>query len=92
MLKFQDGVSLSDLDVGMFKCVDICNTVYNDQGVDCTVTASGKQYINLRSWHINDKEAIAINLSRSLGKDFDVMVEKNHIHIENNTIIKRRKK
>lgn len=82
MLKFKDGVSLIDFDTGMFKCVDICNGIFNNQGVDCTVTSTEGLGINLRAWHIHDVEAIAVKLRRALGVMFDVTIGKTHIHIE----------
>jgi len=94
MLKFKDGVPLKGLKPQMLNCVDICNDVFHKQGADCTITSTtdGKHMkkslhykglaIDLRTWHLNDVESIAAKLRDALGKDFDVVVESDHIHVE----------
>lgn len=42
---------------------------------------SGKA-ADLRTWHIDDVNLFAAELSQAIGKDFDVVVESDHIHLE----------
>lgn len=92
MLRFKEGVKLDGLKSVMLKCIDTCNDVYDRQGVDCTVRATEANAIELRSWHINDKETTVKNLRRALGKDFNVVIEKDHIYVEHKIKIRIKNK
>lgn len=96
MLKFKDGVPLGGLQPDMLYAIDKCNDVFNDRDYDCIVTSTtdGKHMKNskhplgfagdLRRYHIQtrDIEHITHELKSSLGKNYDVILEIDHWHVE----------
>ena len=95
ILKFKPGVRLFGLQPEMLWAVDRCVDVWPDD-FDVTVTsARGDKHsrqsrhntghaVDLRTRDLNDEQirSLVLRLKQVLGKQFDVIYEGNHIHIE----------
>jgi len=97
MLKVKDGVRLFGLIQEILWAADRCVDVFAElAGVDVVITsARGDRHsraslhyigaaIDIRTREMNDEtiRAVISRLKQVLGKDFDVIFEGNHIHIE----------
>ena len=96
MLKLKAGVRCVGMKPELMLAVAICHDTYDKWGGDCIITSmcdgthsSGSLHysgaaIDLRTRHIPDTTAASITkeLKNSLGVDFDVVLEDNHIHVE----------
>ena len=93
-MKFKDGVTYTMGGIG--KIILVSERVYKDLGKECVITSlmdgkhmdTSKHYVgdaaDLRIWFFNNAEKrIAVKqLKKELGVDFDVVLEKDHIHVE----------
>jgi len=91
LLKF--GVSIERLNREIRRALDPIESVYATNGEEAVLTSAGEGTHSVGSLHYaNDavdvrmpkKNAgeVAQELRRRLGKDFDVVVELDHIHVE----------
>ncbi|MGR3219509.1 MAG: hypothetical protein ACUZ8H_06790 [Candidatus Anammoxibacter sp.] len=96
MLNFKDGVPLGGLQPDILYAIDKCKDVFDEYKYDCTITSTtdGKHMTNslhyvgfaidLRTRHIQKRhlEQMTHDLKDILGRDYDVILESNHWHIE----------
>jgi len=92
----KDGVELHGLHPAMVLALGVANQVYAARGVDLTITSAldGKhgraslhyvgQAADIRTRNLPPgvAERAAKEIKERLGNEFDVIVEKDHIHIE----------
>lgn len=94
-MKLKEGVSLKDVSWRMFHAAVVAERVYGRRGVELVITSAndGKHgdktlhhrglALDLRTWTLKGREAeVAAELRRELGDDYDVVLEKDHIHVE----------
>ena len=94
-MKLKDGVSLKDVSWRMFHAAVIAEAIYRKYGVDLVITSAndGKHgpntlhhkglALDLRTWTLGGREAqVAEELKAALGEEYDVVLEKDHIHLE----------
>ena len=91
-MKFKDGVVWENMHPKIIDNMDGVEAVFRKFGVEAVITSGrdGKhkegsfhykgQAFDLRTWHVIDQ--VAVLLRMYLGKDFDVIVESDHIHVE----------
>ena len=97
MLQFKDGVPIFGLQPEILYAIDRTNEIYDRHGVDCVITSSrygdrhsyGSLHYSggafdvrtrqLTEGQIND---VVADLKSELGRDYDVIFESNHIHVE----------
>lgn len=91
-MKFKDGVIWTDIHPKVEQVLHGVDAVFQKHGVEAVITSGrdgkhmegSKHYegkaFDLRTWHVI--EEVAKQLRMYLGKDYDVIVEKDHIHIE----------
>ena len=93
-MKFKDGVVYTRDGIG--KIILVSEKVYKDMGKECVITSlmdgnhmeGSKHYVggaaDLRIWFFNNAEKrIAVKqLKTYLGVGYDVVLEKDHIHVE----------
>ena len=96
MVKFKKGVKINGIKPEMLVALVVANEVYAIWAADCIVTSvtegkhkSGSLHhvgygMDLRTRHINESTAkdIAKRLRERLTDEFDIIVEKDHIHME----------
>jgi len=98
MKRLKEGVSVSGLRPEILLAWDIADQVYEDYGVDECWLTSGQDSrhkwgslhfvglaIDLRTRNIPDntlKGSITIMTRKHLGKQYDVVLESDHLHIE----------
>lgn len=91
-MKFKEGVIWTDIHPKIEQVLHGVDAVYQKFGVEAVITSGrdgkhmegslhyqGKAF-DLRTWHVI--EEVAKQLRTYLGKDYDVIVEKDHIHCE----------
>mgnify|MGYP001593379548 CR=1 FL=1 len=79
----------------MFHAAIVAEMVYRQYGTDLVITSAndGKHgdktlhhkglALDLRTWTLNGREMqVAASLKKALGDDYDVVLEKDHIHVE----------
>ncbi len=92
-MRLKDNSVKPDFTAGMIIGLLIADKVYKEHGVDMTIT-SGKDgthsnhslhnsgnAADLRIWDI-DVKAVAQGIRKSLNQHYDVVIEKDHIHME----------
>jgi hypothetical protein len=96
MIVLKKGVRLHGLGTEILVALISANDAYASRGKDCVITSaidgrhsrSSKHYtgcaVDLRIRHLPEKaaESIVQELKTALGDDFDVVLEKDHIHLE----------
>jgi len=95
VVKLKDGVSLVGVQWQMFKAAIIAEAVYREYGTELVITSAndGKHKegslhykglaLDLRTWTLNGREVMVhAKLQRALGDQYDVVLEKDHIHVE----------
>lgn len=94
-MKLKEGVSLSEVSWRMFHAAVIAEAVYRKYGVELVITSAndGKHgdktlhhkglALDLRTWTLGGRELqVATELQKELGNEYDVVLEKDHIHLE----------
>ena len=94
-MRLKDGVNLEGVQWQMFRAAIIAEEIFAKYGSELVITSAndGKHKDNslhykglaldLRTWHIAGREgAVVRELQRALGNDFDIVLEKDHIHLE----------
>jgi hypothetical protein len=93
-MKFKHGVRYDY--PGVVEVIMVADRVYNDMGYEAVVTSlmdgnhmeTSKHYtgeaVDLRTRHLKpgDTEKVAVKMSAILGADYDVVIEKTHVHVE----------
>ncbi len=97
MIKLKSGVSLKGLKPEMHVGLNIVNSVYQEMGYHTIVTScnDGKHsrgslhYVGLaidfRTRHMKDqteKKHLRDRAAKALGKEFDTVLEVDHLHVE----------
>jgi len=96
MMSIKPGVEVNGLQTEMLLAFVIANEIYSEYGVKCTLTeATGGKHgvaslhyvgfaIDLRTRDMSASmaEIITQKLKEALGDQYDVVLEKDHIHIE----------
>lgn len=94
MPRILDGVSLTGLRPELVIAIMEAENVFSALGVPLVITscvdkkhsATSLHYagaaVDLRIWNLQDPQHVADELNKRLGVDFDVLFEKDHIHIE----------
>lgn len=97
MIKLKKGVSVSELKPQMLIVLQIADCIYKKHGQDCIVTSGNDGLHKMNSLHytgyavdlrtrcLQDRETeqnVAAELAAALGAEFDIVLEKNHLHIE----------
>ncbi len=93
-----DSVEISQLSNGMLIALMVADRVYAAQGVDAIVTSGHEQSarhsltslhysgnaVDLRTRHLTEyhKRQVAEKIGAHLGRDYDVILEPDHLHIE----------
>ena len=92
MLKFKDGVVWKDMHPRIEAALPILDEIYQDVKTECVVTSGrdGKHMegslhyegkaLDIRTYNV--LEALVKEIKDSLGVGYDVILEKDHIHIE----------
>jgi hypothetical protein len=94
-MKLKEGVNLQDVSWRMFHAAVIAESVYRKYGVELVITSAndGKHgdktlhhkglALDLRTWTLGGREMqVTTELAKALGNDYDVVLEKDHIHME----------
>jgi hypothetical protein len=94
-MKLKDGVSLQDVSWRMFYAACVAEGIYKKYGAECVITSAndGKHgdktlhhkglALDLRTWTLGGREMqVATDLQKALGNEYDVVLEKDHVHIE----------
>lgn len=97
IIRLKKGVEFSGIEIEILEAMLVASKVYYAHGYDTIVTSvlDGKHSkhslhytgyaLDLRTRHLsssNDEEVIARKIAALLGKDYDVVLESTHIHIE----------
>lgn len=95
-MKLKDGVSLEGVQWQMFAAAVKAEAVYKRYGYELTITAGTDGQHGVHSLHYTglaldcrtrDVEAAQVprlqrEIAQELGKDYDVVLESDHIHVE----------
>lgn len=95
-LRLKDGVLIQGMSNEVLLCVMIVQKIYESYGYDCIVTSAldglhsknslhySGNAIDFRIRHLKKKHKHKIfeDIKSSLTKDFDVVLESTHIHVE----------
>jgi hypothetical protein len=94
-MKLKEGVNLEGVSWRMFHAACVAEQIYKKYGVECVITSAndGKHgdktlhhkglALDLRTWNLGGREMqVSVELAAALGKDYDVVLEKDHIHME----------
>jgi hypothetical protein len=94
-MKLKEGVNLENVSWRMFHAAVIAEAVYDKFGAELVITSAndGKHgdktlhhkgfALDLRTWNLNGREMRAAHeLQEALGDGYDVVLEKDHIHLE----------
>ena len=96
MISFKQGVRIFGLTPEILWALDQCNDVFDGHGENTTVTSGRGDVhsrqslhytgcaIDIRTRHIDKSKlpSIVEHLNSTLGKNYDVILEGNHLHIE----------
>lgn len=96
MLKFKTGVNIDDVHQKTYSAMMICCIIYSFYNLDCVVTsvkdgkhmAGSKHYIGkafdlrIRQMTVYYRAQIFKKLKIALGKNYTVLLEKDHFHIQ----------
>lgn len=90
-----DSVKVEGLSWRMFHAALIAEAIYRKYGVEAIITSAkdGKHSehslhyqglaLDLRTWNLGGREMHVLGeLKRALGPEYDVVLEKDHIHLE----------
>jgi hypothetical protein len=95
-LKLKAGVSLRGLQWEMFEAAIKVEAAFNDLGHECVITSGTEGQHMARSLHykglaldfrirdvpVSQRFKILKSIKQRLGNDFDVILEKDHVHLE----------
>ena len=94
-MKIKAGVNLKGVQGVMFHAAVIAEAVYRQYGTELVITSAndGKHgdktlhhkglALDLRTWTLNGREVMVVqSLKNALGSDYDVVLERDHLHIE----------
>ncbi len=94
-MNIKDGASVQGVQWQMFHAALVAEQVYKKFGAECVITAGtdGKHMegslhykgcaLDIRTWNVAGRELqVKVELQQKLGKDYDVVLEKDHVHIE----------
>lgn len=95
-LRFKDGVSLCGIREQTICAISLARHIYSDYGYDTIVTslndgahmARSLHYsgfaVDFRTRHLGNehRQEIAAEIAIALGDDYDVVLEKDHLHVE----------
>ncbi|MFQ5535750.1 MAG: hypothetical protein ACE5EM_13175 [Sphingomonadales bacterium] len=97
MLKIKPGVRIAGVRAELALAAAVADSVFAAHGLDCVITSAVEGRHGRGSFHFNglamdlrrrdaneanNTEAIDSDLKDALGQDFDVVLERNHWHIE----------
>jgi hypothetical protein len=95
IMRLKNGASLAGVSWQMFYAAVIAEGVFKKYGAAELVITAGTdgehmegslhyegRALDLRTWGINDLAACRDELKRKLGKNYDVVIEKTHLHME----------
>lgn len=96
MIEIKEGVKVNGLRTEILLAIVLADRVYSDYGISCVLTevTGGKHgraslhYVGLavdlrtRDMPSGIAEEIVQELKKALGSQYDVVLEKDHIHIE----------
>ena len=94
-MKLKAGVNLENVSWVMFRAAVIAESVYRQYGTELVITSANDGThgdktlhhkglaLDLRTWTLNGRETmVAQSLRNALGEDYDVILERDHVHIE----------
>lgn len=94
-MELKQGASLENVQWQMFHAAIVAEQIYKKFGAECVITAGtdGKHMegslhykgcaLDMRTWNVAGRELqVKVELQQALGKDYDVVLEKDHIHVE----------
>jgi hypothetical protein len=93
-MQIKTGVALSGMSPEIVLAVMIIKDILNDHGQEVVITSgvdgkhrvSSAHYtgraVDLRIWDLKDKDRCITKMRAALGRDYDVVLESNHIHLE----------
>lgn len=95
-LRFKNNIDLNGVRPEIVMAAIVADGIYAIHGYECVITSvtegkhkSGSLHhaglaMDLRTRHLvpGDEDLIVFDLRSALGKQFDVMLEKTHIHVE----------
>lgn len=94
-MKFKPGTRIAGIQPELVLAAVVIDRLFHTNGLPELVITSGVDgkhsknslhYVgrawDIRSWYIDDKETFAQKLRESLTEEFDVVVEKTHVHVE----------
>jgi flavodoxin len=94
-MKLKPGVNLDGVSWRLFYAAVVAEEIYKKFGAELVITSAndGKHgdktlhhkglALDLRTWNLGGREMqVAAEIRKALGKDFDVIVESDHIHLE----------
>lgn len=93
-MKLKEGVLIHEMTPQILLAIMIADRVFSEAGSPLVLTSvcdgthkvgslhySGDA-VDLRIWHLDDPQATAQVLRESLGENYDVVLERTHIHVE----------
>jgi hypothetical protein len=94
-MKLKPGVNLDGVSWRLFYAAVVAEEIYKKFGAELVITSAndGKHgdktlhhkglALDLRTWNLGGREMqVASELAAALGKGYDVVLEKDHIHME----------
>lgn len=94
-MKLKSGVSLRGVHWIMFQAAVLAEEVYRQYGTELVITSANDGThgdktlhhrglaLDLRTWTLNGREKmVAQSLKNALGEDYDVVLERDHVHLE----------
>ena len=94
-MNIKEGATVEGCQWQMFHAALVAEQIYKKYGAECVITAgtNGKHMegslhykglaLDLRTFNVSGRELqIKVALQQALGKDYDVVIEKDHIHVE----------
>jgi hypothetical protein len=95
-MQIKQGASISGLQPEMAVALQVCASVYNKFGIEMVVTEGtagrhspkSRHYlgfaVDLRTWNVRRSKLddLARQVRAALGKDFWVLLEADHMHVE----------
>lgn len=95
-MKLKAGVSLKGVRWEMFEAAIKVEAAYNDLGHECIITSGSDGQHMPRSLHykglaldfrtrhvpVSQRQKILKSIKARVGPDFDVLLEKDHVHLE----------
>ncbi len=93
-LTIKTGVVIKSLCAEIVRALPVLEIVFANRGVECVITSGGEgkhmtgslhpkgRAIDLRSRELKAPAATVKAIKRELGKDYDVILESDHIHLE----------